>query len=141
VEFQLIEEMKMKMHEIQFESIVNLIQMKLMKVICKMKSMMIKEFQHFVEFQLIEEMMMKMQMIQLDSIMIVIQTRLFGNNAKPTSVRVKRKTSSTGPSSTILRRMWFQIPRHPCRNQTNSPNRISKASELRRWRLFTIGSA
>jgi hypothetical protein len=32
-EFQLIEVMKVKMHKIQFESIVNLIQMKLMKVI------------------------------------------------------------------------------------------------------------
>jgi hypothetical protein len=32
VEFQLIEVMKMKMQMIQFESIVNLIQMKLMKV-------------------------------------------------------------------------------------------------------------
>jgi hypothetical protein len=42
----------MKMHMIQFDSIVNLIQMKLMKVIDIYENMMIQEFQHFVEFQL-----------------------------------------------------------------------------------------
>jgi hypothetical protein len=41
--------MKMKMPSIQFVSIVNLIQMKSMKVIYKTKSTMNKEFQHFVE--------------------------------------------------------------------------------------------
>jgi hypothetical protein len=55
----------MKMQMIQFESIVNLIQAKLMKVIDKMRNMMIQEFQHFGEFQLIEVMM---PLIQFDSI-------------------------------------------------------------------------
>jgi hypothetical protein len=46
VEFQLIEEMNMKMLSIQFEAIVNWIQMKLTTVICLMKNMMIQEFQY-----------------------------------------------------------------------------------------------
>jgi hypothetical protein len=60
VEFHLIEGMMMKMLPIQFDSIVNWIQMKLMKVIHIEKNMMIQEFQHFGEFQLIERMKMKM---------------------------------------------------------------------------------
>jgi hypothetical protein len=47
------------MQMIQFVSILNLIQMKLMKVICMMKNMMKKEFQHFVESQLIEASFLK----------------------------------------------------------------------------------
>jgi hypothetical protein len=49
VESQLIEVKKMKMQMIQFVSISNLIQMKLMEVIYRMKNMLNKEFQHFVE--------------------------------------------------------------------------------------------
>jgi GTPase SAR1 family protein len=45
-EFQLIEVMKIKMQMIQFDSIVNLIQMKLMKVSHKIRNMMIQEFQY-----------------------------------------------------------------------------------------------
>jgi hypothetical protein len=58
VELQLIEGMKLKMHMIHFESIVNLIQRKLMKVIYDVTSVMIRVFQQFVEFQLIELMNM-----------------------------------------------------------------------------------
>jgi hypothetical protein len=68
VEFQSIEVMKIKIQMIQFDSIVNLIQMKLMKVIYIHKNMMIQEFQHVVEFQLSQVMKMKMQMIQFESI-------------------------------------------------------------------------
>jgi hypothetical protein len=49
----LIEVMTMKLQMIQFESIVNLIQMKLMKVRNSLRNMMIQEFEHSVEFQLI----------------------------------------------------------------------------------------
>jgi hypothetical protein len=63
VEFQLIQVMIGKMLLIQFESIVNWIQMKLMKGSNKMKNMMIQEFQHFVEFQLIEMMKMKIHVL------------------------------------------------------------------------------
>jgi hypothetical protein len=41
---------KVKMQMIQFDSIVNLIQMKWMKVISNMRNMMTQEFQHFVDF-------------------------------------------------------------------------------------------
>jgi hypothetical protein len=58
----------MKMQMIQFVSIVNLIQMKSMKVIHNKRNMMIQEFQHCMEFQLIEEMNMKMQRSQFVSI-------------------------------------------------------------------------
>jgi hypothetical protein len=43
--------MKMKMQMIQFGSIVNWIQMKLMKVIDKQKNMMNQEFQYDLEYQ------------------------------------------------------------------------------------------
>jgi hypothetical protein len=46
----------MKMLLIQFDSIVNLIQMKLMKVSYKMRNMMIQEFQSSMKFQLIRVM-------------------------------------------------------------------------------------
>jgi hypothetical protein len=52
----------MKMQKIQ---IVNLSQMKLMKMIDNMKNILKKEFQHWVESKLIEGMNMKMQMIQI----------------------------------------------------------------------------
>jgi CRISPR/Cas system CSM-associated protein Csm2 small subunit len=61
---QLIKVMKMKMPMIQFASIVNLTQMKLMKVIDNFKNIPNKEFQHWMESQLIEVMKLKMQMIQ-----------------------------------------------------------------------------
>jgi hypothetical protein len=53
VELKLIEVMIRKMFLTQFESIVNLIQMILMKVMYNLRNMMIKEFQHFVELKLI----------------------------------------------------------------------------------------
>jgi hypothetical protein len=53
VELKLIEVMILEMQMIQFDSIVNLIQIKLMKVIHIHKKMMIQEFQHFVELKLI----------------------------------------------------------------------------------------
>jgi hypothetical protein len=68
--------MNMKMQMIQNVSIVNLIQMKWMKVIYKNKNMTNKEFQHFVESKLIEVMNMKMQMIQFGSIINFIQIKL-----------------------------------------------------------------
>jgi hypothetical protein len=61
---------------IQFVSKLNLIQMKLMKVIYMMKNMMNKEFQHFVESQLIEVRKMKMHLSQFVSILTSIQTKL-----------------------------------------------------------------
>jgi hypothetical protein len=66
----------MKMQMIQFVSILNLIQMKLMKCSDNLKNMMNKEFQHFVESQLIEVRNMKMQMIQFVSILNLIQMKL-----------------------------------------------------------------
>jgi hypothetical protein len=76
VELKLIEVMIFEMHLIQFDSIVNLTQMKLMKVMHTMRNMMIQEFQHFAEFQLIEVMIFEMHLIQLDSIVNAIQMRL-----------------------------------------------------------------
>jgi hypothetical protein len=61
-EFQLIQVMKHKMQMIQFESIVNLIQLKLMKVFDKMRNMMIQEFQQIAELQLIESMSHRMHL-------------------------------------------------------------------------------
>jgi hypothetical protein len=49
VEFQLIQAMNLKMHMIQFDSIVSLIQIKLLKVNHKMRNVMLQEFQHFVD--------------------------------------------------------------------------------------------
>jgi hypothetical protein len=49
LESELIEVMNLKMQKIQFESSVNLIQMKSMKVIHKMKNISNKEVQHCVE--------------------------------------------------------------------------------------------
>jgi hypothetical protein len=54
VESQLIEVMIVKMHSIQFALVVNLIQMKWMKMIYTKKNMINQEFQHCVESQLIE---------------------------------------------------------------------------------------
>jgi hypothetical protein len=73
LESKLIEVMKMKMLQIQFVSTVNLIQMRLMKVIHKMKSMMNKEYQHFLELKLIEVMIEKMLAIQFVSSVNLIQ--------------------------------------------------------------------
>jgi hypothetical protein len=56
------------MLEIQFASTLNLIQMKLMKVIHIMKNMMNEEFQHSGESRLIEAMNVKMHMIESVSI-------------------------------------------------------------------------
>jgi hypothetical protein len=69
MESQLIEVMNMKMHWSQFVLIVNLIQMKLMKVIHTMKNAMNQEFQHRVESQLTESLKMKMLPIQSASIL------------------------------------------------------------------------
>jgi hypothetical protein len=66
----------MKIQMIQFVSIGNLTQMKLMKVNSNMKNMMNKPFQHSVESKLIEVMNMKMQIIQFDSIVNLIQMKL-----------------------------------------------------------------
>jgi hypothetical protein len=51
VEFEWIEVVKMNMPLIQFESIVNLIQTKSMKVIYSLRKMITQEFHHSVEFQ------------------------------------------------------------------------------------------
>jgi hypothetical protein len=60
MESRLIEVMNMKMHTIQFVLILNLIQMKWMKVIYTLKNMMSQGFQHWMESQLIEVMILKM---------------------------------------------------------------------------------
>jgi hypothetical protein len=54
MESQSIEVMILKMHSIQFGLIVNLIQMKSMKVIYNMKNMMNQEFEHCAQSQLIQ---------------------------------------------------------------------------------------
>jgi hypothetical protein len=59
LESQLIEVMIVKMPPIQFTGIVNLIQMKWMKVMNTRESMMSQEFQHCLESQLIEVMIGK----------------------------------------------------------------------------------
>jgi predicted HTH domain antitoxin len=71
-----IEVITIQAQMIQFDSMVNLIQMKLVKVSYNMRNMMIHEFPHFGEFQLIEVMNMKMQMIQFESIVNLIQMKL-----------------------------------------------------------------
>jgi hypothetical protein len=68
--------MKMKMQMIQFVSTVNWIQMKLMKVIDKMKNMAIQEFEHSLESIWIQVMKMKMHTIQLVSTVNLIQMKL-----------------------------------------------------------------
>jgi hypothetical protein len=76
VESGLIEVMILKMHIIQFVSIVNWIQMKLMKVIHNVKNILNKEFQHWMESKLIEVMIQKMQMIQFVLIVNLIQMKM-----------------------------------------------------------------
>jgi hypothetical protein len=76
MESQLSEVMNMKMHLIQFGVIVNVIQMKWMKVIDTTKSMMNQEFQHCAESQLIEVTNMKIHLIQFDSIVNLNQRKL-----------------------------------------------------------------
>jgi hypothetical protein len=73
VESHFIEMVKTKMQRIQFVSIANLIQMKLMKVIYTLKSMMSQEVQHCVESQLIEGMKMKLHNIQFVLIVNLIE--------------------------------------------------------------------
>jgi hypothetical protein len=73
MESQLIEVMNMKMHTIQFAVIVNLIQMKSMKVIDTRKNMINQEFQHCSESQLIEVMILKIHTIQFAVIVNLIQ--------------------------------------------------------------------
>jgi hypothetical protein len=65
----------MKMHAIQFVSMMMVIQMKLKKVISMMKNMMNKELQLEMESQLIQVSMMKMQKIRFVSMKTVIQTK------------------------------------------------------------------
>jgi hypothetical protein len=72
----LIEAMKRKMLVIQFVSSVKGIQMKWMKVICTMKNMMNREFQHCTESPLIEAMIRKMPLIQFASSVKGIQIKL-----------------------------------------------------------------
>jgi hypothetical protein len=64
MELKLIQVLNMKMHEIQFVSMMMVIQMKLTKVICKMKNTMIQEFQLDMESQLIQVTKMKIATIQ-----------------------------------------------------------------------------
>jgi hypothetical protein len=61
VEFQLSEVMSFEMFSIQFEPLVNLAQMKLMKMTYTRKNMAIQEALQSEEFQLIEVMKMKTQ--------------------------------------------------------------------------------
>jgi hypothetical protein len=69
----LIQVMILKMQMIQFVSIVNLIQIKWMKVSNNRKNSSIQEFEQSKESQLIEVMILKMQMIQFVSIVNLIQ--------------------------------------------------------------------
>jgi hypothetical protein len=71
----LIEVIKMKMHLIQFVSIVNLIQMKLMKMIYNRKNIPNQEIEQSKESQLIEVMNMKMLLIQFALIVFLIQMK------------------------------------------------------------------
>jgi hypothetical protein len=72
VDFRLMERMNNEIHRIQFESIINVIQMKLMKVIDNVKSIMMQKFQYFAELQLIDVVNGKMQKIQFESILYLI---------------------------------------------------------------------
>jgi hypothetical protein len=73
VQVQLIEVMNMLLHLIQFETIVDLIQMKFMKGLGNMRNMMIQDFEHSVEFHLIYATNMKSQMTRSELIAILIQ--------------------------------------------------------------------
>jgi hypothetical protein len=75
MESRLIEVMNMKMFSIQFVSIVNLIQIQLMKVSHNMKNIPIREFQHSLESKLIEGITMKMLPIQFVSNVNLIQIK------------------------------------------------------------------
>jgi hypothetical protein len=57
-------------------SILNLVQMKLMKVICNMTNILNKEFQHFVKSQVIEMMKKRIHIIQFVSVLNLIQMQL-----------------------------------------------------------------
>jgi hypothetical protein len=71
MEWRLIE--VMKMFSIYFVSVLNLIQIKLLKVMDKIRNNLIQEFQHCMESELIEGMMMKMLLIQFVSNVNLIQ--------------------------------------------------------------------
>jgi uncharacterized protein YebE (UPF0316 family) len=58
----------MKMQMFQFESIVNLVQMKLMKMIHNDKNKTIQNSQYSVEFELKQVTILQMQVVQLESI-------------------------------------------------------------------------
>jgi hypothetical protein len=61
---------------VEFLSIVDLIQLTLMKAIYSVKNMMNRNFERCMETKLIEVMNMKMQMIQFVSIANLIQMKL-----------------------------------------------------------------
>jgi hypothetical protein len=67
------EVMNVKMLPIQFVSTMNLIQMKLMKMVSNCKNISNKEFQHSLESKLIEVMKMKILPIQFVSSVNLIQ--------------------------------------------------------------------
>jgi hypothetical protein len=74
----------MKMQMSQFDSIVNVIQMKLMKVINIFKNMMSQEFQHSRGFEFISGMNLKMQMLSdtinaIESLSILTQIALLNS--------------------------------------------------------------
>jgi hypothetical protein len=119
----------MKMQKIQFESIVNLIQMKLMKVIHTHKNMMIQESQHFEEFQLIEVMKMKMQKSRFRSIANLTQTRLTGLYGKHSKVSgPKRKPNQESMSRQTLHRLGSNAT-HPSLN--HFPQLFVESDEFR----------
>jgi hypothetical protein len=121
MEFQLIEEMNMKMQKIQFVSIVNLLQMKSMKVIDICRNMMIQEVWHHEESQSSEVTNPQMQMIQFGSNMIWIQTKLIEFVAGlHNNLLVKQElTEESIPEQTQYR--WDWKPTHFGLNLSEQP--------------------
>jgi hypothetical protein len=76
MESKLIQDPNLKMHLIQFVSMMMMIQMILMKVGCRHENMTIQKFQLDRELKLIQAMNMQMPPIQFVSMMTAIQTKV-----------------------------------------------------------------
>jgi hypothetical protein len=100
----------MKRLSIQFESIVNSMQMKLMKVNLILKNRMIQEFQHFLEFQSIKAKSIHMLPIQVEPIVNSISMK--STNMRFIMSRWERAAFPVAaPGRIIQRPVWCPPPR------------------------------
>jgi hypothetical protein len=108
MELPLIEVMDRKMEMIQFVPIVNLIQMKVMKL-NNVKKISNKEFQHWMESQLIKWKNIELQMIQFVSIILLIQMKVTNHEMHLNStVRLCEPTAASSQDETANHLQAFE---------------------------------